>query len=158
MTTRRPPVALIGGGTIGLGWAVVLTTAGHEVRLVEPDASRRATLREAHRERVALLARHGLATVTADDAAARLVLADDLAPALDHAGIVLECAPEDFALKRALFAELDAAAAADVVLASACSALTASRIADQLPGRALPRLSPAAAKRRRPGPRRRACP
>lgn len=136
MSGMRPPVAVIGGGTIGLGWAVVLTAAGHEVRLVEPDAVRRAVLHEALRERLALLAEHDLATVHTDEAARRLVPADRPAAVLDGAALVLECAPEDLALKRALFAELDGLAAAEVVLASSSSALTASAIAGGLQGRA----------------------
>lgn len=122
MTTTRPPVAVIGGGTIGLGWAVALTTVGHEVRLVEPDAARRAALPEALRERAAMLARHALAAVTPDAAAGRLVLADRPAAALADAVLVLERAPEDLALKRSLFAELDALVPEHVVLASSSSA------------------------------------
>jgi 3-hydroxyacyl-CoA dehydrogenase len=136
MIPARPSVAVIGGGTIGLGWAVALTIAGHEVRLVEPDAARRATLREALRQRVTMLVEHELSALTPDEAASRLMLADSHAAALDRAVLALECAPEDLELKRRLFAELDALAPPDMVIATCSSALTVSAIADQLPGRA----------------------
>ena len=47
-----------------------------------------------------------------------------------------ECAPEQLALKRDLFAELDRLAPAEAILASASSALQPSSFADHLPGRA----------------------
>lgn len=135
MSASRPPVAVIGGGTIGLGWAVALTAAGHTVRVVEPDPSRRAALTEAHRERVAMLAAAGMAS-SAPAAAHALQLTAAPAEALAGAALVLEAAPEDLELKRALFGELDRIAQPDSVLASCSSALTASQIAAALPGRA----------------------
>jgi 3-hydroxyacyl-CoA dehydrogenase len=106
----RVKVAIAGAGSIGVAWAVVFARAGHEVALYEPDAARR----EAASREVA--ARGGAATVYAS-----------LEPALIDAGHVQECAPEDLALKRELFARFDELT--DAPLASSSSALTASDFA-----------------------------
>jgi 3-hydroxyacyl-CoA dehydrogenase len=59
----------------------------------------------------------------------------ELEPALADAAYVQECAPEQLALKRELFARLDALAVPGVALASSSSALTASAFAAELAGR-----------------------
>ncbi|WP_028062132.1 3-hydroxyacyl-CoA dehydrogenase NAD-binding domain-containing protein [Solirubrobacter soli] len=98
-------VAIVGGGSIGVGWAVVFSRAGHEVHVHEPDAARReAVPRE-------------VATVHAD-----------LEAALDGAEHVQECTPEDETLKRELFERLTELTQ-DIPLASSSSAITASRFA-----------------------------
>ena len=66
---------------------------------------------------------------------ARITVVDELADAVRDAALVQECAPERIDLKRDLFAQLDALAPADAVLASSSSALVASSFADVLPGR-----------------------
>lgn len=37
-------VGIVGGGTIGVGFAIVLARAGHPVRLQDPDPGRRAAV------------------------------------------------------------------------------------------------------------------
>jgi 3-hydroxyacyl-CoA dehydrogenase len=102
----RVKVAIAGAGSIGVAWAVVFARAGHEVALYEPDAARRKEV----------------------EARLGVELHDDLAAALDGAGHVQECAPEDLAIKRELFSRFDALAPG-VPLASSSSALTASEFA-----------------------------
>ena len=104
-------VAVVGGGSIGVGWAVVFSRAGYEVALHEPDAGRRAAVPSEVEER------GGAATVH-----------EDLEAALEGADHVQECAPEDESLKRELFERLTALTD-DVPLASSSSAITASRFA-----------------------------
>jgi L-gulonate 3-dehydrogenase len=109
-------VAIAGAGSIGVAWAVVFARAGHEAALYEPDDARREA---APREIAARLAA----------APGGVALHADLRAALSGADLVLECAPEDLALKRDLFARLDELAPPGVPLASSSSALTASEFA-----------------------------
>lgn len=120
------PVAIIGCGLIGAGWAAIFTAAGLEVRAWDPDPGRLATLRERVRPMRAALrkirpVRRG-----------RLVLARSIAEAVSHVRLVQENAPEDLAAKRALYAAIEAAADPNTVLASSTSALLWSDLAEGL--------------------------
>jgi L-gulonate 3-dehydrogenase len=109
-------VAVVGGGSIGVGWAVVFARAGYEVAVHEPDAGRReAVPREVEARGGAAVAVHA-----------------DLERALAGAGHVQECAPEDLHLKRELFETLDALTDG-IPLASPSSAITASQFAPGSP-------------------------
>jgi len=131
----RPLIAIVGGGSIGLGFAVVFARAGYPVRLFEPAESRRAVLPAELAARLAGLDSAGLLPEPPAVVRARVSVEETLAAALEDTAYVQECAPEDLALKRALFAELDRTAPPEAVLASASSALTASAFAADLAGR-----------------------
>ena len=125
-------IAIIGGGTIGVGWAIVFARAGRPVCLVEPDADRRAAVES---DLAARLARLGASELLDDAPAAvvsRVTVVGELGPALEGAVHVQECAPESLELKRTLFRELEAAAPGDAVLATSSSALTISEVAHDL--------------------------
>ena len=128
-------VAVVGGGSIGVGWAVVFARAGADVALFEPDTERRAAVPGDLAGRLERLARGGLVDEPVADVAARVAPAETIEAVVDGAVHVQECAPERVELKRELFALLDAAAPADAVLASSSSALTASSFAADLAGR-----------------------
>ena len=130
------PVAIVGAGSIGVSWAIVFARAGHPVRVQDPDPQRRAAVAEEIAARLAQLDAAGLLDDAPDAIAARVTVAADLAAAVARAAHVQECAPERLDLKRELFAQLDALAAPDAVLASSSSAIMASAIAGDLPGRA----------------------
>jgi 3-hydroxyacyl-CoA dehydrogenase len=130
------PVAVVGAGSIGAAWAIVFASAGFAVALQDTDPERLAASRTSIRARLEDLVAHGLATDPVDAVLARIRFFGDLPAALDGATHVQECVPEDLALKRRLFAELDRLAAPDSVLASSSSFLPASAFAAELPGRA----------------------
>ncbi len=132
----REPIAIVGGGSIGVAWALVFARAGHPVALHDPDPSRLAAAPRELDERLALLRGHGLLDESPAAIAARVRTSADLADALAGAVHVQECAPERVELKRELFERLDVLAAASATLASSSSALPASRFAADLPGRA----------------------
>ena len=129
------PIAVIGGGSIGVGFAIVLARAGWRVRLQEPDPARRDAIPAVLRARLADLDAHGLLGEASDRIAARVLVTEDLAEAVSDVPFVEECAPEKLDLKQRLFADLDRLAPPDAVLASASSAITASTFAASLPGR-----------------------
>jgi 3-hydroxyacyl-CoA dehydrogenase len=130
---------VVGGGTMGTGIATALRDAGVRVVLVERDedaaAAGLARLR-AGWERSASRGR-----MTTEDAAARM---EGVEATTDHArladaDLVVEAVFEDLALKREVFARLDAACRDDAILATNTSYLDPRRIAKGLrhPGRFL---------------------
>ena len=130
-------IAVVGAGLIGRAWAITFARAGHGVRMFDPAPGATAAAIETIRGLLAdLEAQDMLAGASARDLAARIALADSLEAALEGAAHVQENAPEDLATKRALFAALDAGAAAEAVLASSTSALLPSRFTEGLAGRA----------------------
>ncbi|WP_327153958.1 3-hydroxybutyryl-CoA dehydrogenase [Streptomyces tubercidicus] len=132
-------VAVVGLGTMGTGIAEVLTRAGREVIGIDTDeaAARRAvsaleaaTARAVQRERLTERERQ--------DALARFRTFTDLQAAAD-ADLVIEVVPEDYELKRQVFAELDTVVRPDTILATGTNALSVTRLAadSQRPERVL---------------------
>ncbi|GFE21043.1 MULTISPECIES: 3-hydroxyacyl-CoA dehydrogenase family protein [Streptomyces] len=132
-------VAVIGLGTMGTGIAEVLTRAGREVIGIDTDeaaarhavsALESATARAVQRERLTERERQ--------DALARFRTFTDLQAAAD-ADLVIEVVPEDYELKRQVFAELDAVVRPDTILATGTNALSVTRLAadSQRPERVL---------------------
>lgn len=112
----KQQIAVIGGGLMGLGIAQTFAAAGHEVHVQEPSAG----VRESFPERL----RAGLRQLGQDEAAANLVtLHEDLRAAVASADFVTEAAPEKLALKRTIFAQLEAYAPAHAILASNTSVM-----------------------------------
>ncbi|MFE1769484.1 3-hydroxyacyl-CoA dehydrogenase family protein [Streptomyces angustmyceticus] len=132
-------VAVVGLGTMGTGIAEVLTRAGREVIGIDTDeaAARHAvtalettTARAVQRERITERERQ--------DILARFRTFTDLQAAAD-ADLVIEVVPEDYELKRQVFAGLDAVVRPDTILATGTNALSVTRLAadSQRPERVL---------------------
>lgn len=128
-------MAVIGGGSIGVAFAIVFASAGRQVRLFESDRDRRAMVLGLVRARLEDLQSCGLLEDALDAIARRVTPAGSLAEAVDGTVYVQECAPEVLALKIGLFAELDRLAPMSAVLASASSFIAASAFAGELAGR-----------------------
>jgi 3-hydroxyacyl-CoA dehydrogenase len=130
------PIGIVGGGSIGVAFALVFAQAGFTVRVQDPDPARRAAVPGEIRQRLEELQGYALIAEAPEAILDRVSVVAELAAAVEGAVLVQECAPEQVALKRELFAELDRLAAPEAVLASASSFLQASAFADDLPGRA----------------------
>jgi len=100
-------VGVLGAGLMGGGIAALFAAAGAEVAVHDPDPARLAAVAGEHDVRPV----GSLAEVAAD------------------VELVIEAAPEDLALKRELFAALDAAAPAEAILATNSSAISTGEIA-----------------------------
>lgn len=128
-------IAIIGAGMIGRAWAVVFARAGRTVALYDTDPG----IVEAARSAIAAAARDladfGLIGEAPETVAARVKPAATIAAALDGAGYAQENAPEDVTVKRALYSELDAAAAPDAMIGSSTSGIPTSAYAAHLAGR-----------------------
>jgi 3-hydroxybutyryl-CoA dehydrogenase len=115
--------AIIGGGTMGTDIAAIFCAGGWGVEIVEPERSRWP----AATERVAR------AAMQLGAPAPRPVLRASLGEVdWQHIEVVVECAPEELALKRRVFADLERLAPAHVALASNSSSLPISAIGEGL--------------------------
>jgi L-gulonate 3-dehydrogenase len=133
--TRR--VGIVGAGSIGVAFAVVFARAGWSVRIYDPDPLRRAAVPDEIALRLDDLASYGLLDEPASEIATRAVVVETLEAAAAEADLMQECAPERVEIKRALFAQMDRAAPAHALLASASSFLAVSKFVDAaLPGHA----------------------
>jgi 3-hydroxyacyl-CoA dehydrogenase/3-phenylpropionate/cinnamic acid dioxygenase small subunit len=128
-------IAIVGAGSIGVGWAVLFAGAGFDVVVHDPDPERLEAAPREVRSRLDELAGFGLLDEAPSVPAARAAYSGDLTAALAGCSYVQECAPEDVALKRELFALLDVAAPGDAVLASSSSTIPCSAFAADLAGR-----------------------
>jgi 3-hydroxyacyl-CoA dehydrogenase len=133
---KNAPVAIAGGGSIGVALALVFARAGLSVRVWDPDAARRAAVTGEIRARLLDLEGYGLLGEPVDAILDRVTVLDELEAAAKDAQHAQECAPERVELKRQLFAELDRLVPPEAVLASSSSFLPASAFAAGLPGRA----------------------
>ena len=114
--------AVLGAGLMGHGIAQVLAQSGMDVAVHDPVSD----VLESVPARVA----ENLRALSQDtEALSRIVLAPTLEDAVADAEWVFEAAPEKLALKQELFAQLDAATAPNVVLATNTSVMSVTEIA-----------------------------
>lgn len=120
-------VLVVGAGAIGSSWAAHLLAHGLEVVLVDPAEASHVSARRTVRS---YLTEGGLAGEDLDGALSRLSTTTDLTAAAATADLVVEAGPEVLEVKRQIFAALDAATAADVLLTSSSSGILPSSFAD----------------------------
>jgi L-gulonate 3-dehydrogenase len=130
-----PRIAVIGSGLIGRAWAMVFARAGWDVAMYDAVDGVAEKALALIGEGLEELAKHGL-VADPSGAAKRVRAAKSVADALEGVSYVQENVPETVDAKRAIFAELDALAAPDAVLASSTSAIVASQFTEELKGRA----------------------
>ena len=123
-------VAVIGAGLMGHGIALEFAVAGRQVALTDASATALEQALVNMRAAAATLARLGLAPRAACDSAMQRVTAcASLAETVSGADLVIEAVSEELALKQRVFAALDAACGAGVVLASNTSTFMPSALA-----------------------------
>lgn len=130
-------VAVVGSGFIGQSWAIVFARAGYDVALFDANPGQVGKALDYIAGMLPDLAAADLLLgKTAADVGARITSAPTLADALAGAIYVQENTPEQLDIKRAVFAEMDALAGPDTILASSTSALVPSSFCGDLPGAA----------------------
>lgn len=123
------PVAVVGAGLVGAGWAVVYARAGLNVQMFDanPEITRNALALIA--QQLEGLQRHGL--ISEDPAAvlARITRVDTLAQALAGAAYVQESVLERVDVKRQLMLDIDALASPELIVGSSTSGIPGSAFA-----------------------------
>jgi 3-hydroxyacyl-CoA dehydrogenase len=122
-------VAVVGAGTVGASWAAFFLGRGLFVSVYDPQPARA--------EYVARYIEKAWPTVQAlgahtDADPDQWTFCATLADAAANAQYVQECAPDNFTLKRQLFAELNTLTQPDTVIASSTSSLILSDLQDGL--------------------------
>ncbi len=135
VATAGGHVAIVGAGSIGLGFSIAFALAGLQVRVQDPDTQRFTDAATAIRIRLDALADNCLLDEAVDVIERRISFHPTLDAILPGAVYVQECAPENLALKQDLYLKLDALTARDVVIGGSTSAIPASQYAEHLAGR-----------------------
>ncbi len=122
-------IGVVGGGTMGAAISAACLLAGLPAVLVERDAS---AAQAAHGRVIDILdasEKRGLVSEAARKVAGDALVATEDFAALRDCDLIVEAVFEDMELKRAVFADLDAVARADAVLASNSSYLDLDALA-----------------------------
>ncbi|MFQ5711858.1 MAG: 3-hydroxyacyl-CoA dehydrogenase family protein [Candidatus Geothermarchaeales archaeon] len=123
-------VAVIGAGTMGHGIAQVFAQAGYQVRMTDVKEEILQQALNNIGSNLRLFVAKGLITErSASDSLSRIVGSADLAEAAEHADFVTEAIPENMALKKRVFKELDEICLEHTILATNTSGLSVSEIA-----------------------------
>lgn len=123
------PVAIVGAGLVGAGWAIVFARAGLNVKMFDanPAITRQAVpLIEAQ---LSGLQRHGLIDEAPATVLARITPVATLAEAVEGVAYVQESVLERVEVKRQLMVDLDALASPDMVVGSSTSGIPGSAFA-----------------------------
>ena len=119
--SNSPPVAIIGAGRVGSGWAARFRLMGHDVRIFDPDP-------EAFSRAEAVFDRAQRSFPGLYDSPlpepGRAVSCGEISAAVSEAAWVQESVPERLELKRKVFERVQASALPEAVLASSSSSLS----------------------------------
>ncbi len=126
-------IAIVGGGSMGHGCAMVFAAAGYPVGMYSRRLETLEKGVEAMRNDLTFLAERGLGTLADVDKTMALVsTTQDLAEAAADADFVLECVAEDMALKQDTFQKLDHMCKPDAILATNTSVMSPTEIASRV--------------------------
>jgi 3-hydroxyacyl-CoA dehydrogenase len=128
MTDQRP-VAIVGAGLVGSGWALVFARAGYPVAVYDPSPEVRARVLPWARQSLAELEGAGLVDAH-EDVLARITLHDTLQGAMAGAFYVQESVFETVAAKTEACNAIGAVMPADAVVGSSSSGIPASKFTE----------------------------
>jgi L-gulonate 3-dehydrogenase len=130
--TQGKPVAIVGAGLVGAGWALVFARAGLTVRIYDSNPLISSASLPLIEQQIADLTAYGLLSEPGEAILARLTVCQTLSQAVDGAAYVQESILERTDVKRALMLELDALAGPDLIIGSSTSGIPASAFASGL--------------------------
>jgi L-gulonate 3-dehydrogenase len=119
------PVAVIGAGLVGAGWAIVFARAGLDVRVYDASRSAADGALSLITDQLKELSSFGIVS-DPDKVAAHVRPAYSLADAVDGAAYAQESVLERVDVKRRLMQELEQTASPDLVIGSSSSGIPAS--------------------------------
>ena len=128
-------IGVVGAGLIGRAWATVFARAGHSVVMFDADSAALPKAVGLIRDGLRELKEFGLIDESPDTVAARVRTASSLAECVRDVDYVQENTAERLEVKREVYAQMDAAAKPDCILASSTSTIETSRFAEGLKGK-----------------------
>src|ERR1700719_812339 len=130
----KKPIAVVGAGLVGRGWAIVFARAGHPVNIFDVTEEKISEALQTIENNLADLASHGIIS-NPNEIRERITGTTDLADALREVIWVQECVFEKVETKKEIFRALDEIAPGDAILASSTSTFPGSAFTADLPGR-----------------------
>jgi 3-hydroxyacyl-CoA dehydrogenase len=128
-------IGIVGSGLIGRAWATVFARAGHPVVMYDADGSALPRAVGLIQEGLRELKEFGLISEAPETVAGRVRTAGSLAECVRDVDYVQENTAERLEVKREVYAQMDAAAKPECILASSTSTIETSRFAEGLKGR-----------------------
>lgn len=125
------PIAIIGAGLVGSGWAIVFARAGHRVAVYDSSVDTLDRVPDLIRSNLQDLASFDLI----DDADAvfdRIRVVSDLAEAVQDVAYVQESVFETVAAKKDIFSRIDDVVSPDTIIGSSSSGIPASAFTEGL--------------------------
>ena len=119
-------VAVVGAGVIGAAWAARWALCGVDVEVCDP--SRAAARQVESALEAASAAWERLRLLSPEAEAGSVTVAHEIGDAFDDAVLVLECVPERVEIKQAVYAQTEAVASPDAVIASSTSGIRPSEL------------------------------
>ena len=130
----KKPIAVVGAGLVGRGWAIVFARAGHPVNIFDVTEEKISEALQTIENNLADLASHGLIS-NPNEIRERITGTTDLADAVREVIWVQECVFEKVETKKEIFRALDEIVPGDAILASSTSTFPGSAFTADLPGR-----------------------
>ena len=130
----KKPIAVVGAGLVGRGWAIVFARAGHPVNIFDVTEEKISEALQTIENNLADLASHGLIS-NPNEIRERITGTTDLADAVREVIWVQECVFEKVETKKEIFRALDEIAPGDAILASSTSTFPGSAFTVDLRGR-----------------------
>lgn len=126
------PIAIVGAGLVGAGWALVFARAGLNVRIYDSNPAIANASVPLIEKQIADLNEFGLLSGSSAEILGRLTVCETLAEAVDGAIYVQESILERTEIKRTLMLALEEIAGSDLVIGSSTSGIPASAFASGL--------------------------
>jgi len=127
--TQRYRVACVGAGIMGHSWATLFSVKGYQVELQDVSEENLARAQTWMETALELLAEKNVIQESeVEQSLSRVSTTTDLGEAIGEADFVLESVYEDYATKKTIFAEMDAHAPEDAILATGSSRLLVTEI------------------------------
>lgn len=125
--------AVVGAGSIGVGWSIVFARAGYSVCVfdIKPEILDRFWVQI--NSKLKLLAENDLLQEDLEAISKRITTTTELSQALTGAAYVQECGPEELQIKQNIYKKLEELSSPNAILASSSSALTTTQFASDLP-------------------------
>jgi 3-hydroxybutyryl-CoA dehydrogenase len=123
-------ITIIGSGLMGHGIALVFSSAGHQVTLVDVDESNLKNALVHIKENLENMLKSGIKFKSSiDKIVSGIKISTDMESASKNSDFVFECVFEDMKLKQNIFQKLDAACGKDTILCSNTSVMSITEIA-----------------------------